>query len=81
MKKILQSLSILIDGAKLNNDQLQELKLEVNQYVYEHQDAELNCIAQSLIEDIEIAQSDIKYHEDSANEIEKQINIERGFGC
>ena len=72
MQSILQSLSILLIGGKLDLDQLTELKLSVNEYIYQQQHEPLKSIAMELREDIEVAIADLKYQYESQAEIERQ---------
>jgi hypothetical protein len=72
MQSILQSLSILLSGGKLDLDQLTELRLSVNEYIYQQQSEPFKSIAMELIQDIEVAMSDLNYHQTSAEEIERQ---------
>lgn len=72
METILQSLSLLLNNEKLNLDQLTELRLSANEFIYIHQHEPLKSIAMRLREDIEIKIADLKYHEESAAEIARQ---------
>jgi len=72
MQSILQSLLILLSGGKLDLDQLTELKLSVNEYIYAQQSEPFKSIAMELRQDIEVAISDLNYHQTSAEEIAGQ---------
>ena len=72
MQSILQSLSILLSGGKLDLDQLTELRLSVNEYIYAQQSEPLKTIAMELRQDIEVAIADLKYQYESQAEIERQ---------
>jgi hypothetical protein len=72
MQSILQSLSILLIGGKLDLDQLTELKLSVNEYIYKQQSEPFKSIAIELRQDIEVAIADLKYQYESQAEIERQ---------
>ena len=72
MQPILQSLSILLSGGKLDLDQLTELRLSVNEYIYSQQSEPLKTIAMELRQDIEAAISDFIYHQTAAEEIARQ---------
>ena len=72
MQSILQSLSILLSGGKLDLDQLTELKLSVNEYIYSQQSEPFKSIAMELRQDIELAIADLKYKYESQAEIERQ---------
>jgi len=72
MQSILQSLSILLSGGKLDLDQLTELRLSVNEYIYQQQSEPFKTIAMELRQDIEAAISELKYQYESQAEIERQ---------
>ena len=72
MQSIFKALSILLSDSKLDLDQLTELKLSVNQYIYQQQSEPLKTIAMELRQDIEVAIADLKYQYESQAEIERQ---------
>jgi len=72
MQSIFKSLSILLSGGKLDLDQLTELRLSVNEYIYQQQSELFKSIAMQLRQDIEVAISDLKYQYESQAEIERQ---------
>jgi hypothetical protein len=72
MQSIFKALSILLSDSKLDLDQLTELKLSVNEYIYQQQHEPLKSIAMQLRQDIEIKIADLKYQYESQSEIERQ---------
>jgi hypothetical protein len=72
MQSIFKALSILLSYSKLDLDQLTELRLSVNEYIYQQQSEPFKSIAMELRQDIEVAISDIKYQYESQAEIERQ---------
>jgi len=72
MQSIFKALSILLSDSKLDLDQLTELRLSVNEYIYQQQSEPLKTIAMELRQDIEVAIADLKYQYESQAEIERQ---------
>ena len=72
MESIFKALSILLSDSKLDLDQLTELRLSVNEYIYQQQSEPFKSIAMELRQDIEVAISDLNYHQTSAEEIARQ---------
>jgi len=72
MQSIFKALSILLSGGKLDLDQLTELRLSVNEYIYQQQSEPFKSIAMELRQDIEVAIADLKYQYESQAEIERQ---------
>ena len=72
MESIFKALSILLSDSKLDLDQLTELRLSVNEYIYQQQSEPFKSIAMELRQDIEVAISDLKYQYESQAEIERQ---------
>lgn len=72
MQSIFKALSILLLNSKLDIDQLTELRLSVNEYIYQQQSEPLKTIAMELRQDIEVAIADLKYQYESQAEIERQ---------
>ena len=72
MQSIFKALSILLSDSKLDLDQLTELRLSVNEYIYQQQSEPFKSIAMELRQDIEVAISDLKYQYESQAEIERQ---------
>lgn len=72
METIFKALSILLSDSKLDIDQLTELRLSVNEYIYQQQAEPFKSIAMELRQDIEVAIADLKYQYESQAEIERQ---------
>jgi len=72
MKSIFKALSILLSDSKLDLDQMTELRLSVNEYIYQQQSEPLKSIAMQLRQDIEVSIADLKYQYESQAEIERQ---------
>jgi len=72
MQSIFKALSILLSDSKLDLDQMTELRLSVNEYIYAQQSEPFKSIAMELRQDIEVAISDLKYQYESQAEIERQ---------